>query len=50
MSSMLDLAMLAMIYFFLELLGFRRISMMWVQVIGWSIFDAQMLPLIFRAR
>ena len=43
-------AILAMIYFFLELLGFPRLSMMWVQIIGWSIFDAQMLHLMLRAR
>lgn len=44
------IAILAMIYFFLELIGFPRLSMMWVQIIGWSLFDAQMLHLMFRAR
>lgn len=43
-------AILAMIYFFLEMLGFPRLSMMWIQVVGWSLFDAQMLGLMFRLR
>ena len=43
-------ATLAMIYFFLELLGFPRLSTMWIQVVGWSVFDAQMLRLMLRSR
>jgi hypothetical protein len=37
-------------YFFLELLGFPRLSMLWVNLLGWSVFDLQMLFVIFRAR
>lgn len=43
-------AILAMIYFFLELLGFPRLSTMWIQIVGWSVFDAQMLRLMLRSR
>ncbi len=43
-------AMLSMIYFFLELLGFPRLSMMWMHVVGWSVFDAQILWLMLRLR
>ncbi len=44
------IAVLSMIYFFLELLGFPRLSMMWIHIVGWSAFDAQMLWLMFRPR
>jgi hypothetical protein len=43
-------AMLSMVYFFLELLGLPRLSMMWIHIVGWSIFDAQMLWLLLRPR
>ena len=43
-------AILALIYFFLELLGFPRLSMMWIQIVGWSVFDGQMLWLMLRSR
>lgn len=36
-------AVLSMIYFFLELLGFPRLSAMWIHIVGWSLFDAQIL-------
>jgi uncharacterized membrane protein len=44
------IAILSMIYFFLELLDFPRLSTMWVHIVGWSVFDAQMLWLVFRCR
>ena len=37
-------------YFFLELLGWPRLSMLWVNLLGWSAFNAQMLLVILRAR
>ena len=43
-------AVLSMIYFFLELLGFPKLSMMWIHIVGWSVFDAQLLWLMFRSR
>lgn len=41
---------LAMIYFFLELLGFPKLSMMWIPIVGWTVFDAQMICLMVRWR
>jgi uncharacterized membrane protein len=43
-------AVLSMIYFFLELLGFPKLSMMWIHIVGWSIFDAQILWLMYRSK
>jgi hypothetical protein len=37
-------------YFILELLGFPRISMLWVNLFGWSVFNLQMLLVIYRSR
>ena len=37
-------------YFVLELLGSPRLSMLWVNLFGWSIFNLQMLYVIFRSR
>jgi len=36
-------------YFCLELLGFPRQSMIWVSILGWSIFNLQVLFVILRA-
>ena len=36
-------------YFCLELLGFPRQSMIWVSILGWSVFNLQLLYLILRA-
>ena len=36
-------------YFCLELLGFPRQSMIWVGIVGWSVFNLQVLYVIFRA-
>ena len=46
----LVVAALSMIYVFLELLGFPKLSMMWVQVVGWSLFNVQMIKLWFEAK
>jgi hypothetical protein len=37
-------------YFFLELLGFPRLSMLWINLLGWSVFNLQVLLVIFRSR
>ena len=37
-------------YFVLELFGFARLSMVWINLLGWSIFNLQMLYVIFRSR
>jgi uncharacterized membrane protein YwzB len=37
-------------YFFLELLGFPRISMVWVGILGWSAFNLQLLLVIRRSQ
>jgi hypothetical protein len=37
-------------YFFLELLGFPRLSMLAVNLLGWSVFNLQMVFVIIRAR
>ena len=37
-------------YFFLELLGFPHVSMLWVNLLGWSVFNVQMLLVILRSR
>ncbi len=37
-------------YFFLELLGLPRLSMVAVNLFGWSVFNLSMLYVIFRSR
>lgn len=37
-------------YFFLELTGYPRISMLWVNMIGWSAFNLQVILVIHRAK
>jgi hypothetical protein len=37
-------------YFVLELFGFPRLSMLWINLLGWSIFNLQMLYVILRSR
>jgi hypothetical protein len=36
-------------YFCLELLGFPRQSMIWISILGWSVFNLQLVHVIFRA-
>jgi hypothetical protein len=37
-------------YFFLELFGFPRLSMLAVNLLGWSVFNLSMLYVIIRSR
>jgi hypothetical protein len=37
-------------YFFLELVGFPRVSMLWINLIGWSVFNLQVLYVVYRSR
>jgi hypothetical protein len=37
-------------YFFLELTGFPRVSMLWINLVGWSAFNLQMILVIRRSR
>jgi len=40
----------SLIYFFLELLGFPRLSMLWINLLGWSVFNLQVLYILHRSR
>jgi hypothetical protein len=37
-------------YFFLELTGFPRVSMLWVNLVGWSVFNLQVILVVRRSR
>ncbi len=37
-------------YFFLEMAGFPRLSALWINLLGWSVFNLQMLYVISRSR
>lgn len=37
-------------YFFLELSGFPRVSMLWVNLVGWSAFNLQVILIVRRSR
>jgi len=37
-------------YFFLELAGFPRVSMVWVNLVGWGAFNLLLILVIRRAR
>src|ERR1700677_4208477 len=37
-------------YFVLELIGFPRGSMIWINLLGWSVFNLQLLYVMFRSR
>ena len=39
-----------LIWFLFELAGYPRLSMLWVNIAGWSIFNFQMLMVIFSSR
>ena len=45
----LIVALASLGYFCLELLGFPRQSMIWVSILGWSVFNLQVLIVILRA-
>jgi len=36
--------------FLLELFGYPRLSMLWINILGWSMFSVQMLYTIMRSR
>jgi len=40
----------SLVYFFLELLGFPRLSALWINLLGWSVFNLQVLYVIYRSR
>jgi hypothetical protein len=40
----------ALLYFLMELSGLPRLSMLWVNVLGWSTLNAQMLLVVLRSR
>jgi len=48
--TMIVVAFCTLVYFFMELVGYPRLSMVWVNLLGWSIFNLQMLYLISRSR
>ena len=37
-----------LLWFFLELLGFQKLSMLWVNIVGWGLFNAQVLYVVLR--
>lgn len=37
-------------WFIAELMGFPHLSMLWVNIVGWSAFNLQILFLVFRSR
>jgi hypothetical protein len=37
-------------YFFMELFGFPHVSLLWVNLLGWSVFNVQLLFVVLRAR
>jgi hypothetical protein len=39
-----------LVWFFFELAGYPKLSMLWVNIAGWSIFNLQMLMVIFGSR
>jgi hypothetical protein len=49
-STAIIVAFCTLAYFLLELLGLPRASMLWVNLLGWSVFNAQMLFVILRAQ
>lgn len=37
-------------YFFLELAGFPRVSMLWINLVGWGAFNLQLILIVRRAQ
>jgi len=37
-------------YFFLELAGFPRVSMVWINLVGWGAFSLQLILIVRRAQ
>lgn len=46
----LGVSICTLAYYFLELLGYPRQSMLWVNLLGWSLFSVLMVWVILRAR
>ena len=44
------IAVLTLGYFFLELNGFPKVSMLWVNLMGWSAFNLQVILVVRRSR
>jgi hypothetical protein len=43
-------ALATVLYFIAELAGVQRLSMLWVNLFGWSVFNLQLVAIIFRSR
>jgi hypothetical protein len=43
-------ACITLVYFFLELSGFPHVSMLWINLLGWSVFNLQVILIIRRSR
>jgi hypothetical protein len=39
-----------LVWFLLELAGYPKLSMLWVNIVGWSVFNLQMLMVVFSSR
>lgn len=37
-------------YFFLELAGYPKLSMVWVNLLGWSVLNLRVLSVLFRSK
>ena len=44
------MAAATLLWFFLELSGFPKLSMLWVNILGWGLFNVQVLFVIFQSR
>jgi hypothetical protein len=39
-----------LVWFFFELAGYPKISMLWINLAGWSVFNLQILLVVFSSR
>jgi hypothetical protein len=39
-----------LVWFFFELAGFPKLSMLWINLVGWSVFNLQILLVAFSSR
>jgi hypothetical protein len=49
-NTALVVAGASLAYFLLEQIGYARLSVIWVNLLGWSVFNLQMLFVLFRSR
>jgi len=49
-TTAIIIAFCTLAYFILELLGFSHVSMLWVNVLSWSIFNVLVLFIVFGSR